>query len=323
MSLPTFTPNTTAEEVADTFAAQIRGKNVLITGTSLNGIGFETARVIAKHAKLVVITGYNLERLKLSEEAIKQENPSANIRTLVLDLASLASVRKAAAEVNAYAEPLHVLINNAAAGAGPYRLTEDKFELQMGAGHIGPFLLTNLLVPKLLASATTTYTPRVVFVSSQGHMYCNGVDFEQLEHPVAEKYTSFVTYQRVKSAVILTALELSKRAKGKIHAYSLHPGAIMTNMNQTEASLPDLIAAGILLPDGKPNKEKIAWKTIPQGAATTLVAALDPRLEDKPGAYLVDSVEANDRRAAHSSDPANAEKVWTITERLVGEKFTF
>ncbi|KAJ7141848.1 hypothetical protein C8R43DRAFT_1016586 [Mycena crocata] len=322
MSLPTFTLNTTGEEVADAFAEQIQGKNVLITGTSLNGIGFETARVIAKHAKLVVITGYNLERLKLSEEAIKREIPTANIRTLVLDLTSLAAVRIAAAEVNAYQEPLHVLINNAAAGSGPFRLTEDKFEMQMGAGHIGPFLLTNLLVPKLLASGAATYIPRVVFVSSAAHAWCSGVDFEQLEHPLPEKYVNFSTYQQVKCANILTAIELSKRAKDKMNVYSLHPGAILTNMNQTEDGQAEMKAAGILDADGRPT-DKFSWKTIPQGAATTVAAAFDTRLEDKSGAFLWDSVEANAKIAPHSSDPANAEKLWSITERLVGEKFTF
>jgi NAD(P)-dependent dehydrogenase (short-subunit alcohol dehydrogenase family) len=103
---------------------------VLITGTSLNGIGFETARVLAKHANLVIITGHNSDRLKLSsnlrfngihevvnarlklaEETIKKELPSANIRPLILDLSSLSSVRKAAAEVNALPEPLHVRQN--------------------------------------------------------------------------------------------------------------------------------------------------------------------------------------------------------------------
>ncbi|KAJ7153996.1 hypothetical protein C8R43DRAFT_1186907 [Mycena crocata] len=323
MSSPTFTSTTTAEEVVKAFVDQIQGKNVLITGTSINGIGFEAARVIAKHANLVVITGYNLERLKLSEEAIKKDFPSANVRPLVLDLTSLAAVRKAAAEVNAYPEPLHVLINNAAAGGVPFTLTEDKFELQMAAGHIGPFLLTNLLVPKLLASRTATYTPRVVFVSSAAHAWGPGVEFDQLEHPVAEKYTNLGAYPPIKSANILTAIELSKRAKGKINAYSLHPGAILTNINQKESTKADMIAAGILHPDGTPNTDKFEWKNIPQGAATTVAAAFDPRLEDKPGAYLVDSAEANDQIAPHTSDPANAEKLWTVTEHLIGENFTF
>ncbi|KAJ7130297.1 hypothetical protein C8R44DRAFT_775282 [Mycena epipterygia] len=323
MSLPTFTSTTTTEEVANTFTEQIRGKNVLITGTSLNGIGFETARAIAKHANLVIITGYNLERLKLSEEAIKKDIPSANIRPLVLDLTSLAAVRKAAAEVNAYAEPLHVLIHNAAWGGGPFTLTADGFEAQMAVNHLSPFLLTKLVLPKLLAAGTASYTPRVVYVSSAAHAWGPGVDFDMLENPVAEKYSNMGAYCQSKSANILVAIELSKRSQGKINANSLHPGAIFTNGQLKEQNKADLIAAGVLTPDDLPNPKKFEWKTIPQGAATTVTAAFDTRLDDNPGAFLWDCVEANDKIASHSSDPVNAEKLWAITEQLIGETFTF
>ncbi|KAJ6603209.1 hypothetical protein DFH09DRAFT_1301031 [Mycena vulgaris] len=91
MSLTLFSFTTTAEEVDTTFSNEIRGKNVVVTGTSINGIGFETARVIAKYANLVVITGYNAERLKLSDAGIKKEFPSANIHPLRVDLSSLVS----------------------------------------------------------------------------------------------------------------------------------------------------------------------------------------------------------------------------------------
>ncbi|KAK6969117.1 hypothetical protein R3P38DRAFT_3505215 [Favolaschia claudopus] len=174
-TLPTFSFNTTAEEVANVFADEIRGKTVLITGTSLKGIGFETARVIAKYAKLLIIAGYNEERLKLSEDAIKKETPSANIYRLTVDLSSLASVRKAAAEVNALPDPLHVLINNAAATRTGFalQLTSDNIELQYATNHVGPWLFTNLLVPKLLASSSSTegFTPRVIFLSSDTHYF--------------------------------------------------------------------------------------------------------------------------------------------------------
>ncbi|KAJ7473582.1 hypothetical protein B0H11DRAFT_2429923 [Mycena galericulata] len=322
-SATTFSVKTTAEEVANAFAGEIEGENVLITGTSLNGIGFEAARVLAKHANLVIITGYNAERVKLSYEAIKNELPSANIRRLTLDLASLDGVRKAAAEVNAYAEPLHVLIHNAAATIGPFKLTTDGLESQMAVNHVGPFLLTKLLAPKLLASATETYIPRVVFVSSAGHAASTGVDFDAITAPNREKYSISAAYLQSKSANILTALELSKRSGGKINAYSLHPGAIFTNILQKEESIAEMQALGILRPDGGPNEENFQWKTIPQGAATVLTAAFDPRLGDQPGAYLNDSTVSNESVAPHSSDPANAERLWTVTEDIIGEKFTF
>ncbi|KAF7351428.1 Short-chain dehydrogenase/reductase family protein [Mycena sanguinolenta] len=318
-----FSFTTTAEEVATAFAHEIKGKNVLITGTSQNGIGWETARVIAKHANLVIITGYNDDRLKLSEDAIKKDVPSANIRRLTLDLSSLAAVRKAAAEVNAYSEPIHVLIHNAAAAVGPFKLTVDGLESQIATDHVGPFLFTKLLAAKLLATKTPSYTPRVVFVSSGAHNFGPGVDFTAITHPNSETYNSAVAYFAAKSANILTAIELSKRSQGAINAYSLHPGVILTNLSSKEESLSTMQEMGILGPDGLPNTEKFQWKTIAQGAATTVAAAFDPRINDKPGSYLNDWQLANEAVAAHSSDPVNTERLWKITEEIIGEKFIF
>ncbi|KAJ7766193.1 NAD-P-binding protein [Mycena metata] len=323
MSHSKYTATTTAEDVASLFQDQIRGKNVLITGTSINGIGFETARVLAKYANSVIITGYSAERLKLSEEAIKKEVPGADIRPLILDLTSLAAVRKAAAEVNAYPEPLHVLIHNAASSAGTYTLTVDNLEDQMAIGHISPFLLTKLLAPKLLAAKTTSYTPRVVYISSKAHALGDGIDLDRVARANPETYTAFARYFEAKAASVLMAIELSKRSQGKINAYSLHPGSIFTNRQQKEHNKAHLLKFGVINPDGSPNTAKTAWKTIPEGASTTMAAAFDPELDATPGAYLVDCVAANDARAAHSADPATAAKLWTITEEIIGEKFSF
>ncbi|KAJ7069267.1 hypothetical protein C8F01DRAFT_1112132 [Mycena amicta] len=307
MSLPTFGFSTTSDEVVDGLSSEIAGKNVLVTGTSLDGIGFDTARSIAKYAGLVVITGYNAERLQLSADAIRKEVPTANIRTLVLDLSSLAAVRKAAAEVNAYPEPLHVLIHNAADTSGVYSITADDIEGQMAIDHVSPFLLSKLLLPKLLASksASPTWLPRIVLVSSEMQGMGPGIDFSALRKPApgsAQETDFFLRYHEAKSANVLLALELAKRGKGKLRAYSLHPG-------------------GTLNEDGQPNLEIAKWKTIPQGAATTVVAAFDPRLNDKSGSYLIDCVEANSQRTAINSDPANAEKLWKLTEEILEEEF--
>ncbi|KAJ7624835.1 NAD-P-binding protein [Roridomyces roridus] len=321
-----FSIETTAEQVADVFASEIAGKNVLVTGTSLNGLGFETVRVLAKYANLVVITGYNKERLQLTEDAIKKELPNANIRQLTLDLSSLAAVRAAAAEVNAYPEPLHVLINNAAGAIAPFSVTVDGFEKQMATGFLGPFLFTNLIAPKLLASRTSGFTPRVVFLSSCLHADGNGVDFETFAQPSPEKYkTIFEPYYETKSAAILAAIEFSKRTEGRIVAYSVHPGVINTNINQKEESRAYFQEAGIVDEHGKPNLELegITWKTMGQGAATTVRAAFDPSLLAQPGAYLADCQVANDQVAAHSSDPENAKKLWDVTEKILGQVFRF
>ncbi|CAK5283284.1 unnamed protein product, partial [Mycena citricolor] len=109
---------------------------VLITGTSLNSLGFETARVVAKYANLVIITGYNTERLGLAQAELQKAGPHAEIRPLVIDLASLKDVRRAAAEVNAYAEPIHVLVNNAAAAVGDFKLSPEGYENQLATDHL-------------------------------------------------------------------------------------------------------------------------------------------------------------------------------------------
>ncbi|KAJ7084515.1 hypothetical protein B0H15DRAFT_931986 [Mycena belliarum] len=324
MSLPNFSVTTTAEEVADAFHAEIHGKNVLITGTSLNGIGFESARAIAKHANLVIIAGYNPERLALSEAAIKKEFPAANIRPLIVDMASLASVRKAATEVNAYSEPLHVLIHNAAAPSAAFKLTVDNFEAQIATDHIGPFLLTKLLATKLLAAGTSSYVPRVVFVSSNAQAMGTGPDFDAIRTPPdAAKYDAMTAYAQAKSANVLTARELSKRSAGRINAYSLHPGTVYTNFHMHPDVVPLFQGYGILGSDGKPSTEHMKWKTHTQGGSTTVAAAFDTRLNDQPGVYLTDCVPAEKDVAPHSKDEKNAERLWAVTEDVIGERFAF
>ncbi|KAJ7846882.1 hypothetical protein B0H14DRAFT_2510565 [Mycena olivaceomarginata] len=322
MSQPTFSFTTTAEEVATALANEIQGKNVLITGTSLNGIGFETARVLAKHANIVFITGHNSDRLKLAEETIRAEVPTAKLRPIILDLSSLAAVRKAAAEINGFPEPLHVLIHNAGATISHFKLTVDNLENQVATNHIGPFLLTKLLTPKILAARTELYTPRVVFISSIGHGMGTGVNFETLGRPDPTLYTPKDAYYQSKAANVLSAIELSKRSKGQIKSYSLHPGAIFTNIMQKEEGVTQMQEFGMLDADGQPISDR-PWKTLGQGAATTLVAAFDPRINETPGAYLDNCIVANQLISSHCSDPANGERLWTLTEQIIGETFTF
>ncbi|KAJ6557062.1 hypothetical protein DFH09DRAFT_1084410 [Mycena vulgaris] len=284
MSSPIFTSETTAEEVVNAFSEKIQGENVLITGTSLKGIGYETARVIAKHANLVVITGYDLERLKLSEEALKKDVPSAYIRPLVLDLSFLTAVR-------------------------------------------------NWFIPPDEVDTTqASFTPRVVFVSSIAHAVGPGIDLTTVGHPDPKKYNNFEAYfqakcgnislqsscprdPREKSMRTVCTLEARYTSSGATTADPLLLG-VFTNINQKEESEAGLQAygwafiydydlrinrgSGLLGPDGLPNTEKLTWKTIPQGAATTMVATFDTRLEDKAGEYLIDCVEANTQSAPHS-----------------------
>eukprot|EP00918_Siedleckia_nematoides_P005413 GHVU01011936.1.p1 GENE.GHVU01011936.1~~GHVU01011936.1.p1 ORF type:complete len:187 (-),score=12.83 GHVU01011936.1:406-966(-) len=166
-----FGENTTAEEVGQALSANVKGKNVLITGVAPDGLGGEAARVTAKYANLVIIAGRNLDKLEQSVKQIKSETPAANIRTLVVDFTSLESVRRAAAEVIAYSEPINVLINNAGIMASPYSVTAEGFESQFGTNHLAPFLFTALIFPRLVEDSSPSSPSRVINISSRGHFF--------------------------------------------------------------------------------------------------------------------------------------------------------
>ncbi|KAJ7111783.1 hypothetical protein C8R44DRAFT_742153 [Mycena epipterygia] len=215
-------------------------------------------------------------------------------------------IHKAAAEINAYPEPLHVLIHNAAAAMGNFKFTVDNLEMQMATDHISPFLLTKLFVPKLLAAGTTSYTPHVVFISSGAGAVGAGINFNTIGNPTQRKCEHPHRYRAVQAI------------KGRVmRTVTLHPGIIFTNMCRKEEPMTFMKQFGILGPNGLPNTKQHEWKTIPQGAATTLAAAFDTRFDDKPSTYLSDSSDVNEVVAPQNSDPVNAEKV------IIGESFTF
>ncbi len=165
----------TSEEIASQLKDHIRGKVVLITGCSPNSLGAETARAIAtQNPALLILAGRNAASTEETAKNITEKIPGAHTRFLMLDLASLASVRKAAAEVNSYVETLDVLINNAATMAGPYEKTVDGFESQFATNHLGHFLFTNLLLEKM---ARMGRGPRIVNVTSNGYGF-GGIRFE-------------------------------------------------------------------------------------------------------------------------------------------------
>jgi len=319
MSNKDFTYNTEVEEVATYFENEIKGKTVLITGCTIGGLGFEASRVVAKHqAGLVILAGRKQESLDQAIEKIKAETPSANLRSLVIDLASLESVKHAAAEVNAYSEPIDVLINNAAIMASPYHTTKDGFEAQFGTNHIGPFLFTNLILPKVLASKTGA--PRIVNVSSVGHV----ISPIRLDDPFFDNgkaYQKWIAYGQSKTANMLFARELSNRYKSQgLTVFSLHPGGINTNLardvNPAEFSEPIKDYDGNVL-----DFSNLEWKTVPEGTSTHMVAAFDPKIASESGAYLVDCQLAMDQAKPYAKDDTQAAKLWALSEQIVGQKF--
>ncbi|KAK9764750.1 hypothetical protein K7432_007513 [Basidiobolus ranarum] len=312
-----FNDETTAEEAASFFASEIKGKTVLVTGATWGGLGAEFARVIAKYgAGLVIVGGRKQESLDDTIKKIKEETPEANLYPLIIDLASLTSIRQAAKEVSKLPEPIDILVNNAAIVASPYSTTADGFEAHFGTNHLGPFLFTNLILPRVLASKTGD--PRVVNISSEEH-HCSPIRWKDVGFNAGKDYEKWQAYGQSKTANILFALELSNRYKVKgLNAFSLHPGTIETNLINhfgLEEEMKTMVD-----PAGKP-LVSYKWKTIPQGTSTHIVAAFDPSIKDQSGSYLEDAQVNNAAANKYALDEANARELWSLSERLIGQQF--
>ncbi|XP_014562277.1 hypothetical protein COCVIDRAFT_21853 [Bipolaris victoriae FI3] len=334
---PEWNQETGGLEVAKAFADQIRGKNVLITGVSPTSIGSSVALSFASQAPALLIlasrTESNLEQVR---KDLQDAYPGTATKIVVLDLMSQDSIKKAANNISQLTDRLDLIINNAGLMTKTRRTTAEGIEAQFGANHIGHFLLTNLLVPQLLKSAasTTSGATRVINVSSQGH-HLSGIRFSDYnfeksneELPEEERYTpaspvfanipsrngyhGFAAYGQSKTANILFSIGINKRLGDKgIKSYALHPGAIPTNMSRDlDSDSEELIAIG---------KTMTLIKNLDQGAATVLVAALDPALNEEQGIFL-DDCQIRDA-APHATDPDKAEKLWELSEKLVGTKF--
>jgi NAD(P)-dependent dehydrogenase (short-subunit alcohol dehydrogenase family) len=180
MSNPSFGAHTTAEEVATTYTAEVTNKTILITGVSPNGLGLYIATVLANHSPaLIILAARSVATLEVAKTAIHDVAPKCPIRLLTLDLSSLQKVREAAFEIESWKE-IDVLINNAGVMSTPWSKSADGIELQFAVNHLGPWLFTNLLMPKLVEAKG-----RVIFLSSLGHVY-GGVRFDDVNFNVSE-----------------------------------------------------------------------------------------------------------------------------------------
>ena len=217
----TFGAESTADEVLE--GVDLSGKRVLVTGVSA-GLGVETARSLVAHGATVVGTARDLAKARRAlGEAIPQK--ASEVELVEMDLASLASVRKAASELLARSQPFDVIIANAGVMACPQGKTQDGFETQFGTNHLGHFVFVNRLVPLLKPGA------RIVLLSSAGHQ----VSDVSIEDPNFERteYQPFTAYGRSKTANILYAVALDSRLKGRgVRATALHPGGIQTELGR-------------------------------------------------------------------------------------------
>jgi retinol dehydrogenase-12 len=203
---------------------ELGGRTFLVTGAN-TGIGKATAEALAGRGASVYMASRSRDKGEAAVAAIKAATGSDSVFFLALDLADLESVRSCAEGFLARGEPLHVLVNNAGV-AGARGLTKQGFELMFGVNHLGPFLLTQLLLDRLVASAPA----RVVTVSSDSHYSARGIDFEAVRRP-ARGITGLGEYAVSKLCNVLFSQELARRTAGTgVHSYALHPGVVASDI---------------------------------------------------------------------------------------------
>nr|XP_020745277.1 retinol dehydrogenase 13 isoform X2 [Odocoileus virginianus texanus] len=206
--------------------ATIPGKTVIVTGAN-TGIGKQTALELAKRGGNIILACRDMEKCEAAAKEIRGETLNHRVNARHLDLASLKSIREFAAKVTEEEEHVHILINNAAVMRCPHWTTEDGFEMQLGVNYLGHFLLTNLLLDKLKASAPS----RIINVSSLAHV-AGHIDFEDLNWE-KRKYDTKAAYCQSKLAVVLSTKELSRRLQGTgVTVNALHPGVARTELGR-------------------------------------------------------------------------------------------
>jgi len=303
----------------------LSGKRVLVTGVSA-GLGAETARALAAHGAQVVGAARDLAKAERAMAEVRAQAANGGGLELVeLDLASLKSVRDCADGLLADGRPFDVVIANAGVMRTPFGHTADRFETQFGTNHLGHFVLVNRIASLVAPGG------RLVTVASSGHRYSDvDLDDPNFEHT---PYDPMIAYGRSKTANILFAVEFDRRHKARgVRATALHPGGIKTELGRHMASDElDKIVAQInaqLAADGQP---PFQWKTIPQGAATSVWAAFVAPAEAVGGRYcenchvslvtegLITPVSEGVR--PYALDPEHAKALWAKSEEMVGERF--
>ncbi|XP_066336826.1 short-chain dehydrogenase TIC 32, chloroplastic-like [Miscanthus floridulus] len=301
----------TAEEV--TAGVDASNLTAIVTGAT-NGIGKETARVLALRGAKVIIPARTLESGLKVKESLADQVPSSKLHVMEMDLSSLSSVRDFARSFDSSHEHLNLLINNAGIMACPYQLSKDGIELQFATNHVGHFLLTNLLLDKMKSTARETGVQgRIINVSSIAHKRSDGTCFELNKLNDKARYQPFIAYAHSKLANILHANELSRRFQEEgcnLTANSLHPGVIITNIIRYVAGNNNALIS-VLSPVAN-----LVLKSIPQGAATTCYLALHPNVKDVSGKYFSDCNEATPTAVARDSELAK--RLWSFSEELVG-----
>ena len=303
-----FSRESTAAEVID--GSDLSGKRAIVTGGA-SGIGVETARALASAGAAVVLAVRNLEAGARTAAEIVDSTGNSQIRVSPLDLADQKSV---AAFVADWDGPLHILVNNAGVMASPLARTAEGWEMQFATNHLGHFALATGLHRALAAAGGA----RVVAVSSAAHLR-SPVVFEDIQFNHRE-YEPWTAYGQSKTANVLFAVEGAKRwADDGITVNALHPGGIRTNLqrhvSEEELSRMRQTTSGSPAP---------SWKTVEQGAATSILVATSPLLDGIGGRYFEDCNEAAPHQpgtrtgvAAYALDPEAAARLWLVSEQTL------
>ncbi len=276
----------------------LQGRTFLVTGAN-SGIGRATVEALAARGASVVLAARSEEPTRTVLEAIRSRDPGADVELLPFDLADLSAVRAAAARFLESGRRLDVLINNAgvAVTAG---LSRDGFDRTYATNHIGPFLLTSLLLPRLREAPQG----RVVNVSSIAHMTAKGIDWTTLERRKTPKRSGFADYAASKLMNILHAKELARRVAGTaVTTYAVHPGGVASNIWR---ALPGVVQWPL----------KLFLISNEQGARTQLYCATAAELATTTGRYYDKSRET--RPSALAEDAVLARELWERTEAAIG-----
>lgn len=247
----------------------LRGKRYLVTGAA-SGIGLATAAGLLQRGAEVLFGARSWDRASPAVSWLRKQHPGAHIRPFAVDLSNLADVDRAATELVEQGEPLHGLINNAGV-AGIKGQSAEGFELTYATNHLGPFLLTERLLPLLKASAPS----RIVIVTSQWHFDVTSLPWDALERPLSNPLARVKRYRETKLMNVLYARELSRRLAGSgVTTYAAHPGVVASE-----------IWRKIPRPFGSLAKRFMLTNV--DGAQTQLRCVTDPALEAETGGYWV------------------------------------
>ncbi|MCB9588624.1 MAG: SDR family oxidoreductase [Polyangiaceae bacterium] len=275
----------------------LQGKVCVVTGAN-TGIGKVTAQELARAGATVVLACRSRQKTEEAMNDIRKDIPEAKLEFLELDLASLESVRKAAAEFLASERPLHILVNNAGL-AGTRGQTKDGFELTFGVNHVGPYLFTRLLLDRVVESAPA----RIVNVSSKSHYQTKDFDLSGVKERT-KTIGGIPEYALSKLANVLFTIELDKRLQGTgVSTYALHPGVVASDVWR---SVPWPVRSVI----------KLFMLTNEEGAQTTLHCALSDEAGKESGLYYEKSRPKKASRLAR--DPALPKQLWDASAEWVG-----